>query len=126
MKQELLIVDDDPILLVILKKMFVKVNPDLNISTFLNGHEALSYLKNLNNEESPPVLVDIYLKDMDGWEFLEEVEGDDRFLSKVFLITSSVGTQHSVNSKRYKSVGGFFEKPLTLETVKKITSLIKF
>jgi DNA-binding NtrC family response regulator len=124
MDKELIIVDDDEILLVILKKMFDKVSPELKVSTFSNGNDALLHLKNFPFEKIPSLLVDIYLKDMDGWEFLEELDGDVRFLSKVFLITSSVGSQNPVNSQRYKSVGGFFEKPITFEKIKAISKLI--
>ncbi len=126
MRNELVIVDDDYILLVILKKMFEKVNPELKISTFLNGRDALAYLKSFTFEDViPALLVDIYLKDMNGWEFLEEIDADERFLAKVFLITSSVGSQHPINSQRYKSVAGFFEKPITFDDIKTINGLIE-
>lgn len=121
---ELLIVDDDQILQVILKKMFEKVNPTLKIATFNNGHEALTYLKSISGGPTPSILVDIYLNDMNGWDFLEEIEGDERFVSKVYLITSSVRSQNTVDSQRYKSVAGFFTKPITYEDIKAINALI--
>jgi response regulator of citrate/malate metabolism len=125
MDSDLIIVDDDQILLVILKKMFDKVSPELKVLTFSNGNDALLHLKNFPFEKTPSLLVDIYLNDMDGWEFLEEIDHDERFFSKVFLITSSVGSQDSINSQRYKSVGGFFEKPITFDKIKAISNLIE-
>lgn len=124
MNQDLIIVDDDGILLVILEKMFEKVSPDLRISTFLNGEEALNYLQNQDFKEVPFLMVDLYLKDISGWEMLERLDEDGRFEAKVALITSSVESDNSKNSSRYKCVSGFFEKPITIEKIRIINQLI--
>lgn len=124
MENELIIVDDDRVLLVILEKMFVKVNPELSVLTFFNGQEALDYLKSNKFKVVPFFLVDLFLKDMTGWEFLDKLEADGRFESKIILITSSVDSQNSVNSSKYKCITEFFEKPILLESIKKINRLI--
>lgn len=124
MQEDLIIVDDDGILLVILEKMFEKVNPELKISTFLKGEDMLNFLLKKDFEEIPYLMVDLYLKDISGWEILEKLDQDGRFQSKVALITSSVESGNSKNSTRYKCVSGFFEKPITIDTVKIINQLI--
>lgn len=124
MEKDLIIVDDDWILLVILEKMFEKVNPDLRISTFLKGEEALAFLLNNDFVRLPFLMVDLYLKDTSGWEVLEKLDDDGRFESKVVLITSSVESQNSKKSSRYKCVSSFFEKPITFDKIKIINRLI--
>ncbi len=124
MGKDLIIVDDDEILLVILEKMFLKVNPDLRISTFLRGNEALGHLLNNEFKTLPFLMVDLFLKDMLGWDFLEKLDEDGRFKSRVVLITSSVESDNSKNSTRYKSVARFFEKPITFDKIRIINDLI--
>ena len=92
MNKELIIIDDDDILLVILEKMFGKINPNLKISTFIKGSDALTFLKNSEFNQPPTLLVDLHLKDLKDWDFLDKLETDDRFRSKVFIITSSVNS----------------------------------
>ncbi len=124
MNKELIIIDDDDILLVILKKMFLKINPNLKISTFIKGSDALTFFKNSTFNQPPTILVDLHLKDLKDWDFLDKMENDERFRSKVFIITSSVNSENPSKSKRYKNVAGFFEKPLTFDIIQKINQLI--
>jgi DNA-binding NtrC family response regulator len=124
MNKELIIIDDDDILLVILEKMFEKINPNLKISTFIKGTDALAFLKNSVFDQAPTLLVDLHLKDLKDWDFLDKLETDERFRSKVFIITSSVNSENPSISKRYKNVAGFFEKPLTFDIVQRINQLI--
>ncbi len=124
MKKQLLVVDDDEVLLMIIERMFIKVNPELKVRTFLEGKEALAYLAESDSETVPTIMVDIYLKDMNGWEFLEVLDQNEKFKSKVFLITSSVGSQNEITAQQYQSVAGFFEKPITFESIKAINQII--
>ena len=124
MEKELIIVDDDNVLLVILEKMFFRINPGLNIQTFSSGLMALDYLKNREFERMPFILVDLYLSDISGWKFLDELNCDEKFDSKVILITSSVDSQVPKKSAQYKCITGFFEKPINFEIIDRINKLI--
>ena len=124
MEQDLIIVDDDGILMVILQKMFEKVNPELKIGTFLKGEEALMYILESNFPKPPFLMVDLFLQDISGWEILEKLDEDGRFESKVVLITSSVESGNSAQSSRFKCVSGYYEKPITLEKIRIIDQMI--
>ncbi len=121
---ELLVVDDDEILLVILGKMIAKVNPEINVVTFSKGRDALDFLQNKTENKIRFLLVDINLRDMDGWDFLSELEARQDGFSKVILITSSVSSHNPITAARYPNVIGFFEKPITFEIIKKIDRII--
>lgn len=126
MNPELILVDDDGVLLVILEKMIRKVNSDIKLTLFSSGKEALAYLSNNPKPLSSRFLmVDINLKDMSGWEFLNELETRKDNFSKVILITSSVSSSNSETAKKYVPVIGFFEKPITFEKIHQIFDLIK-
>ncbi|RIW14983.1 response regulator [Algoriphagus lacus] len=125
MNSELILVDDDDVLLVIFEKMIHKVDPGIKLIPFNSGKKALSYLSTIpESGTNRYLLVDINLKDMSGWDFLNElVERKDKF-SKVILITSSVNSSNPITAKKYVPVIGFFEKPLTFEIIHQILNLI--
>lgn len=126
MNPELILVDDDSILLIVLDKMIRKMDPDIKLRMFSSGKEVLDYLSNFPKPVIPRfLLVDINLKDMSGWELLNELETRKDNYSKVILITSSVSSLNSETAKKYVSVIGFFEKPITFENIHQIFDLIK-
>lgn len=123
---KLLIIDDDEVLLMIISKMFKKVNPERNLNLFSSGKSALDRLEELKVEENTCFLMlDINLKDMSGWDFLKELESRNDQFSKVFLITSSVSQNNQEIAKKYSSIIGFFEKPITFDVINKIESIIE-
>lgn len=123
---EFLIIDDDEVLLMIISKMFKKVNPERNLNLFSSGKSALDRLEELKIEENTCFLMlDINLKDMSGWDFLKELESRNDQFSKVFLITSSVSQNNQEIAKKYSSIIGFFEKPITFDVINKIESIIE-
>lgn len=125
MKSEIILVDDDEILLVILEKMFHKVSPDTKLRLFSSGREALDHLANSPNTGlNRFLLLDINLKDLSGWDFLNELEDRNDTDSKVMLMTSSVSAINSEFAKKYPSVIGFFEKPKTFEKIRRILEQI--
>lgn len=126
MNPELILVDDDSVLLIVLEKMIRKVDPDIKLSLFSTGKEALAYLSDIPQPVNSRILIlDINLKDMSGWELLNELEIRKDKFSKVILITSSVSSSNSETAKKYVPVIGFFEKPITFENIHQIFELIK-
>ncbi|MFN3997663.1 response regulator [Algoriphagus sp.] len=126
MNPEIILVDDDEVLLAILEKMFHKVSPETKLRPFSSGRHALDHLAKFpDSSQRRFLIVDINLKDLTGWDFLNElIERKDSF-SKVFLITSSVSSANSEIAKKYPSVIGFYEKPITFEKIEKILNQIK-
>lgn len=123
---KLLIIDDDEVLLMIISKMFKKVNPERDLNLFSSGKSALDRLEELKVEENTRFLMlDINLKDMSGWDFLKELESRNDQFSKVFLITSSVSQNNQEIAKKYSSIIDFFEKPITFDVINKIESIIE-
>lgn len=126
MTPKLLIIDDDEVLLMIMSKMFKKVNPERDLNLFSSGKSALDRLEELKVEENTRFLMlDINLKDMSGWDFLKELESRNDQFSKVIIITSSVSKHNQEIAKKYSSVIAFFEKPITFEVVNQIEKIIE-
>lgn len=126
-----MLVDDDEINNFITLKLIRKVFPDSVLSTFLNGRLAIDKLKEIINfqpEKIPDyILLDINMPIMNGWEFLEEYKILDLDADKkitIYILSSSVFSNDIDKAKSYQSVANFISKPLNLESIKEVFSLM--
>jgi CheY-like chemotaxis protein len=70
-------------------------------------------------------MLDINLKDMSAWDFLDQLQQIAAPCPNVILMTSSVSSANQEKAKEYPQVIGFFEKPITFENIHQIFELIK-
>lgn len=126
-----MLVDDDEINNFITVKLIRKAYPDAIISTFLNGRLAIDNLKNIlqHAPDAIPdyILLDINMPVMNGWEFLEEYKSSGLDPDKkitIYILSSSVFSNDIDKAKSYASVANFISKPLNLESIKEVFSLI--
>lgn len=126
-----MLVDDDEINNFITVKLIKKAFPDAVLSTFLNGRLAIDKIKDIvqNNPEGLPdyILLDINMPVMNGWEFLEEYKNSNFDPDKkitIYILSSSVFSNDIDKAKSYESVANFISKPLNLESIKEVFSLV--
>lgn len=125
MSLKTLIIDDDPIVIFLHKKIIQKCDLSADPLTFLNGKQCFDYfLKDANESDTFLLFLDINMPVMDGWEFLNVIQNTP-FLDRLFVImtTSSVDSYDRKKAMDYKQIISFFEKPLTIE---KTTSIKEF
>lgn len=129
----IMLVDDDEINNFITVKLIKKAFPDAVLSTHLNGRLAIDKLKDLfqNHPEKLPdyILLDINMPIMNGWEFLEEYKNSNMDPEKkitIYILSSSVFTNDIDKAKSYESVANFISKPLNLDAIKEVFSLMNF
>ncbi|MBW3468580.1 response regulator [Arthrospiribacter ruber] len=127
MKFELLIIDDEEIVLMLIKRLVLKVKLHDNPSTFSNGVEAINYLHASSKPEKAfLIFLDINMPAFDGWEFLEMLSSMPLEGSiNVVIITSSVNQSDKNKSKNYKEVIGYIEKPVTEAMMKEVSQIEK-
>lgn len=120
--KQLLIIDDDAVSVLILKKMLINAGFLDNPMIFKNGNEAINFLNsNYKSIEKYFIFLDINMPIMNGWEFLEEIEpkvNTENF--SVYLLTSSTSEQDIIKSKNYKSIKKFISKPVAKEILNEI------
>ncbi len=118
------IIDDDDIL-VMLVKMLIQKNPRYDASQeFYNGEAAIEHLNAViaANDQLPDViLLDLNMPILDGWQFL------DAFVQfslpkdiPIFIVTSSIDPKDIEAAKKYKEVKGYLMKPLTQDKLNQI------
>ena len=97
------------------------------IAAFLNGKDAINFLKDPNttlNSQLPDIIfLDINMPVMNGWEFLEEFQQFSASLSqpiKIYLVSSSVDESDINKSKKYPSVTDYVIKPLNRDKYRQL------
>lgn len=122
MELKTLIIDDDPIVIFLHKKIIQKCELAAEPLTFLNGKQCLDFfMQSAEESDNHLLFLDINMPVMNGWEFLEDIQKTP-FSDKVFVVmtTSSVDSYDRKKAMEYKQIISFLEKPLTIEKCREI------
>ncbi len=133
MFNKILCVDDDPITLMLCKKVIEKSEFSKKIDTANNGEDALTYFDNLKIElaNNPSIILpelvflDLNMPVMGGWEFLDLFLKDEYYFFfpnlKVIVLSSTIDPKDIEKSKLYPMVIDFLSKPITKETLNSLS-----
>jgi len=127
----ILCVDDDPITLMLCKKVIAKTSFSKTIMTAQNGEEALFIFdkfiqSNVEKDEIPELIfLDLNMPVMGGWEFLDSFNTDE-YLSfhhiKVVVLSSTIDPEDLEKAKKYPMVIDFLSKPITINMLNYLTN----
>ena len=123
MLELIMCIDDDPITLMLFKKVVQKASFANKITYTINGQEAITLINgigNTENQEKKPDLIflDLNMPVMDGWEFLDLFNASNYFTlnnTKVIILTSTIDPEDIKKAKSYPNVIEFLSKPITVE-----------
>ncbi|RTY97085.1 response regulator [Flavobacterium sp. RSP49] len=132
MLDTILCVDDDPITLMLCKKVINKSSFSNEIITSQNGEEALKYFntirQNNDNKHYPQLIfLDLNMPVMGGWEFLDyfnSPEFSDFSAIKVIVLSSTIDPEDLEKAKKYPMVIDFLSKPITLSMLEYLKNKI--
>lgn len=123
MLDRILCVDDDPITLMLCKKVIIKSSFSNEIITAQNGEEALIYFNtiryadNKSNEHPQLIFLDLNMPVMGGWEFLDHFNSSEfsefNTTIKVVVLSSTIDPEDLEKTKQYPMVIDFLSKPIT-------------
>ena len=132
MFNQILCIDDDPITLMLCKKVITKSNFCNEIITSQNGEEALHYfntIKTLNTKNHPQLIfLDLNMPIMGGWEFLNHFNSAEysEFNSiKVVILSSTIDPEDLEKAKNYPMVIDFLSKPITKTMLEYLRNKLK-
>jgi len=117
--KRIIVVDDEEIFLVILKRMAEKIDNNVEVMTYEDGRKAL---EELTIGPAPDIIfLDINMGQMDGWEFLENyTKLDLQKSTDIYMLSSSSREEDLERIKQYSVVKGFVMKPIHPEILKNI------
>lgn len=123
MLEQILCIDDDPITLMLCKKVISKSLFSQEVITAQNGEEALHHFNTLKytndkNKKKPELIfLDLNMPIMGGWEFLDYFTSPDykEFNSApVIVLSSTIDPDDLAKAKKYPIIIDFLSKPITL------------
>ena len=118
MRYKTLIIDDDPISRLLLKKKLEKNHISDTPLMFENGEVAMDYINSCDNEPTYLIYLDINMPVMNGWDFLSRMEQKENLRDYyVFITTSSTDVVDKEHAAEYRSVINFISKPITDQQV---------
>jgi len=128
----ILCVDDDPITLMLCKKVIIKNLFSHEIITAQNGEKAINYFDEIRRStpEAIPhklpqlIFLDLNMPVMGGWEFLEcfsSFEYSAFNNIKVVLLSSTIDPEDFEKAKKYPMVIDFLSKPISVSMLDNLT-----
>ncbi|HEV7622090.1 MAG TPA: response regulator [Flavisolibacter sp.] len=114
--------DDDIDDLDLVKDSFRQYSNNVQVITFKDGSQVLSYLKSLSAIDTPPCLIilDINMPIINGKDVLIRIRQIERYKSvPVVLFTTSSQPQDQSFANQYNA--GFITKPLGIQQMEMIT-----
>jgi len=123
MIQQILLIDDDPVINFVNSKIVAKKFDDTPIFIFEDGKKALEHLKT-NSNHSFLIFLDLNMPIMNGWEFMEAISSETPNLDiQVHIITSSVDPSDQAKAAQYKQICSYLVKPLKASNLEKLTGI---
>ncbi|WP_282787277.1 response regulator [Flavobacterium croceum] len=125
--QSVLFIDDDPITLMLCKKVIEKTQFSLHVDTLTNGKDALKYLNEIYEKGSKIypdlIFLDLNMPVMDGWEFLDALSKTNLYDSNlnIIILSSTIDPKDIEKAKNYSIVKNFISKPITSENLLRIS-----
>ena len=122
---EVLLVDDDEVFNYMNQAIVERVSANAVTKVFNSGLEIFNHITSSDYicTDACLVLLDIRMPEMNGFEFLEEVEKlEKKPLSKavIYMLSSTLDERDLNRSRRNELVKGFISKPLTVERFREI------
>ncbi|MEB2778297.1 response regulator [Algoriphagus sp. D3-2-R+10] len=121
MNKTVFIIDDDPLLRLIVEKMMGKVYSPLVVIHCENGKVGLNKLKDhLEASSKCIILLDLNMPVLDGWGFLDEIDSSQLSAYQnitLYILSSSIDKSDIERAKQYSCVKKFYHKPLNSNNI---------
>jgi CheY-like chemotaxis protein len=107
-----LIIDDDKINNFICESLIITCSPENKPLSITNAYEGLDYIAK-NASDIHYLLLDLILKEMDGFQFIEELNARNiKYNFPIYMISSSIDAEDITKSKNVPQIKKYLIKPL--------------
>lgn len=118
-----IIIDDDPISILVCETILKKYNFAERILTFNSADKGLAFLRDTieNGEEYPDyIFLDVVMPQKDGWGFLIEYEQFDNIPAiekHVIMLSATFDPDDRMRAEKFPVVSQFLSKPISVEAL---------
>lgn len=109
-KYKILIVDDIPVNIILLKTMLTRTN--VRILTATNGEEALDIVR---RDKPELILLDIQMPVMNGWDVLRTIKSDPELKNTIVIVVSAYTSPEDIEQSMKMGAAGFIKKPVIMD-----------
>lgn len=124
MNKTIYVIDDDPLIRLIVERMMSKADNGLTFIQCENGKMGLEKLQCHQGKFSDCiVLLDLNMPILDGWGFLDEIKSEllkDYQSISLYILSSSTDKGDIEKAKQYSKVKKFYHKPLSMDDISEI------
>ncbi|MBC7391498.1 MAG: response regulator [Opitutaceae bacterium] len=120
------IVDDDKTFRFIFSVQLLEINNSNKILQFEDGYNILEFLlENKENSDLLPdiIFLDLAMKQIDGWVFIEEFENVKKYLPKDIIIHILTGSNEELDKLKASvnpHISHYLNKPVTNNQLKEL------
>jgi len=119
----IILIDDDPMNNFLSKMVITRVEPVATFYVFTECEAALDFISNtwsiFKSANLALILLDAYLPQSTGWDFLEDFEKlDDELKNQFHIVMLSASILISDKERAFNNKLDFIEKPLTVQKAK--------
>lgn len=108
-----ILVDDDEIVLFLNKVLLRKADFHPSPKLFTKAKDCLEYLNSKNDHNPCLLFLDINMPEMNGWEFLDEIENmESNSHIMVVIVSSSIDKSDHERATNNPFVIDYIEKPI--------------
>ncbi|MGV3526787.1 MAG: response regulator [Candidatus Sericytochromatia bacterium] len=112
--QQALLIDDDPISLLVCEKLLTSSGVVAYAMPFRSPREALCWLQNHPLTERVLLLLDLYLPELNAVELLAQLPSQSAGHLDIYVMSSSPQAPDIAPALAHPQVRGFLNKPLSL------------
>ena len=119
-KFNILIIEDNNIVVIGIKKIYSNHIPDANVISVENGLEALELLSKIDNDLDLPtfILLDINMPILNGIEFLEIINKDKRLKKIPVVVHTTSSNIEDYNSCQSLGISNYYVKNIDFSIYK--------
>lgn len=125
----LLLVDDNPTDLMIMREAFAKNLSETVLHTVKSGEDAMKFLRHVGNYANAPrpdlILLDINMPRKNGLEVLEEIKSDPLLLRIPVIILTTSQAEEDVAKACAAHANCYIRNPVDYEEFERVTALIE-
>jgi len=116
----ILIIEDNKIVVMGIKKIYNKHQPEASLSSVENGLEAIEFLSKIEDPQMFPcfIILDINMPIMNGIEFLEIIKKDNRLKQIPVVVHTTSSNVEDYKTCKMLGISGYYVKHIDFLTYK--------
>jgi CheY-like chemotaxis protein len=121
---KIVVVEDDKIAQIGIKKIFGAVDIDIDLVMASNGQEGLDYFDKSEAEGTDLVLLDLNMPVVNGFEFLAGIRQSSKFKDLPVIVHTTSDNEEDLKKCRALGIGGYFVKNVDYSVYKETLECI--